>query len=576
MRGLLKAAALTASVALLAACAQIPTAGPVEEGVADPAEVTVPLPIAQGPVEGASPQQIVSGFLEAAAAGVVTDFDAARTFLTESAAATWNPSAGVSVYPTDLGVPAYDEASAQVTVAVPVTISVDVDGQRTDNADVEDTTLAFSLITMGGEWRISDLADGVVVSTSQFTRYFEPVNLYFATPARDMAVPDLRWLPDRNTATSVTRELIAGPAEWLADAVDTGFLPGAQLAVESVVVEGGVAAVELSPGAVGSEADRNLVFEQLRLTLTQLPSVSSVEVSVGSLPLVTTDPPALPTAPETPSALAVVVENQLGLFSEGELLLTAPSAGGLPTSADQVALAYDGTTIAFTAGTGALGVGAGVFVTEALGGSLQAPSDESTTGFYPSERVYAAQDAVSPSFDRYGAIWTGSAAGGEIASIAADGGETLFAPDWLSGRQIVSLAVSPAASRLVIATRASGEVSVQVVAIVRDESGTPVSLSIPLLVAVSAEDAFEVDWDTEVAVAVAVADEDDTPVSQVWLSRVGGDTSSIATPTAVADMAVHGGEQAMAYVDDDLIVRWRTDGAWSEAFEGARSVAFAG
>ncbi len=576
MRTALRAAAAAAAIGMLAACAQIPTSGPVEEGVAEPAEGTVLLPIAQGPIAGAGPERIVAGFIEAAAAGVVTDFDAARSFLTEGAAATWNPAASVSVFPSDLGVPVFNEAAAEVTVSVPVTIAVDVDGQRTDNADVEETTLAFSLITVGGEWRISELADGVVLSTSEFTRYFEPVNLYYATPARDMAVPDLRWLPDKNTATSVTRELIAGPAEWLADAVDSGFLPGAQLAVESVIVEGGVAAVELSPGSVGSEEDRNLVYEQLRLTLTQLPSVSSVDVSVGSIPLVSDEPDALPTSPETPNALAVVVDNQLGIYEEGELLLTAASAGGLPTSADHIALAYDGTTVAFTAGSGALGVGAGVFVTEALAGPLGQPTNDSTTGFYPAERIYSAPDAVSPSFDRYGAVWTGSAEGGEIVAIGADGSETVFAPEWLAGRQIVSLAVSPAASRLVLATRSAGSVSVQVAAIVRDEVGTPLSLAPPLAVAVSASDAIEVDWDTEVAVAVAVADADETPVSQVWLSRVGGDTASIATPNAVMDLAVHGGEQATAYVDEDLVVRWRTDGAWSEAFEGARSIAFAG
>src|SRR5690606_13792725 len=112
-----------------------------------------------------------------------------------------------------------------------------------------------------------------------------PVELAFVSPDQTTIVPELRWLPLNNTATVAAKELLAGPSSWLADAVVTRFPAGAALDVESVVVEDNVASVALTPESAGSPADRALLEQQLRVTLTSLPHVNNVYISVAGLPL---------------------------------------------------------------------------------------------------------------------------------------------------------------------------------------------------------------------------------------------------------------------------------------------------
>src|SRR5690606_14816773 len=83
---------------VLGGCAAIPHSGEVEEGNADVLPVEPLQPIQEGPNPSDEPAAIIVGFLNASAAGVASDFSVAREFLTDDAAASWNPGAQTLVY----------------------------------------------------------------------------------------------------------------------------------------------------------------------------------------------------------------------------------------------------------------------------------------------------------------------------------------------------------------------------------------------------------------------------------------------------------------------------------------------
>ena len=84
---------------LLAACASIPTSGPIQQGVEVGVETTdqVIRVIARPPQPDMTPTQIVSGFLQASAS-FEDDHAVAREYLTPEAAVMWDPTRSVTVY----------------------------------------------------------------------------------------------------------------------------------------------------------------------------------------------------------------------------------------------------------------------------------------------------------------------------------------------------------------------------------------------------------------------------------------------------------------------------------------------
>ena len=273
-------------VATLAACARIPTSGPVEQSrqgeVSEPNPVVV---IAAGPQPNSPPEQIVNDYLAAAAAGLsnALDFSVARTYLSGDAVATWNPLGGVLVVDSTQKV---DQPSdTQVTVEASVAGRLDADGSYSETPrEAAPETVTFGMIQdTAGQWRIKDPPDGLILTARQFQDQFREVSLYFLTPDESSLVPDPRWYPAVNLATSVVKGLLAGPAPWLRDAVKTEIPQGVTLSPESVTVSPtGQAAVVLSPGSAVQAANRALLVAQIQGTLAQVAPVRSVVVQAGA------------------------------------------------------------------------------------------------------------------------------------------------------------------------------------------------------------------------------------------------------------------------------------------------------
>jgi len=82
--------------------------------------------------------------------------------------------------------------------------------------DLANQTLSFSFEEQGGEWRISEAADGIVLSQTSFALAFREQALYFFDPTYRFLVPDVRWFPFRQTIPArIVRALLAGPTSWL-------------------------------------------------------------------------------------------------------------------------------------------------------------------------------------------------------------------------------------------------------------------------------------------------------------------------------------------------------------------------
>ena len=97
MRNRLAAASVALMALLLAGCATIPSSGPVQQGDPVPADSSVDLDIVvEGPTAGATQQQILDGFLNAAQSPR-NNYQVAREYLTPTFADEWQADAGATI-----------------------------------------------------------------------------------------------------------------------------------------------------------------------------------------------------------------------------------------------------------------------------------------------------------------------------------------------------------------------------------------------------------------------------------------------------------------------------------------------
>ena len=129
--GALRAALLGAVCAVLAACATVPTSGPIEQGpVVDAGEATQFIRvIAAPPSVGASPAEIVRGFLEANAS-LESDHAIARRYLTPAGSGQWDPTASSTVY-EQASLELSGDGGDRITASYEVTNRLESDGTLT-------------------------------------------------------------------------------------------------------------------------------------------------------------------------------------------------------------------------------------------------------------------------------------------------------------------------------------------------------------------------------------------------------------------------------------------------------------
>lgn len=278
VRRLLVAAAVLLA---LSGCVQLPDEGPVVEaglggGPDDhPAGAHDPVP----PTAGASRQAVVAGFLDAMT-GWPNQINVAKEYLTDAAAAAWNPEAATIVYADTL--PA-QELGGEVSVEMTDADRLDANRAWRGSLSPAELTLDFDLALEDGEFRIVDPPDALVVPTSWFQQRFRQVALYFFDPTLQILVPEPVFVPEgEQLATSLVSALLAGPPARLDGVVRTMVPHGLDEGLSVPVTDDGVAEVALvgDPPEPSAEEAR-LMLAQLAWTLSQDPDVDAVRVTIG-------------------------------------------------------------------------------------------------------------------------------------------------------------------------------------------------------------------------------------------------------------------------------------------------------
>src|SRR4051812_4353931 len=240
--------AVVIAVLSTAACAEIPTSGDVESGSQvqtsenDPLIRVIPRP----PLPGATPAEVVQGFLNASAS-FADDHAVARLYMTPEASERWDPAREVTVFNETAGVDLTRKGRKRVQLQAEQTATINKGGALSPRNNVS-ITRSFVLERQENNWRIARAPQGLLLSEVDVARSYRAFDVFFLNDLQTRLVPDPVFIPleRQGTATSLTDAVLAGPTAWLRPAVDSAIPDGTSLVVDAVPIENGVALVDLS------------------------------------------------------------------------------------------------------------------------------------------------------------------------------------------------------------------------------------------------------------------------------------------------------------------------------------------
>lgn len=486
-------------VASLTGCATLPVAGPVRIGpdLAPPSDVNSFYYSPAAPVPGATETEILSGFLSAGTAPQ-NDYAIAREFLGEAIRATWNPNQELLIQKSTPEITLTDNGTAFVEVEV--SARVDANGRYETLPAGSTRTLEYSFTEEAGEVRISSAPDVTIVIRPVFDVVFRSYSVYFLDQSRKTLVPELRWFPaNPATGTKLVNALLAGPSDWLKPAVVSAIPTGTVLSLDAVTVQQEVALVDLSARAlVASFSDRSLMKAQLVATLSQLPTITRVAVSIER------------SAQDIPDSQITLVSGAPGalvaLDDDGLRTLS-----GAATDSDPIGLEFfssrtvSGLALSTSASKIAAVTTTGVFETD-----LENPGDNS-------ELVDARSSLVSVSYDQLGYLWLVSG-----SQVSADGKP--IRASWLTDQIVTAFSLSPEGSRAaMIVDRGTGS-QVLISSVIRDQSGVPIELAAPLSLASELSNPTLVSWFDSITLSILNSQPESSGVSLV---SIGGATRGV-------------------------------------------------
>lgn len=254
-----------------------------------------------GPGYDAQPESIVEGMLNAMPAGVQNGgFEVAREFMTAETANTWKGEEAAVIY---AGSPTFvrkantfntpqtaGRPSLTIEVRVRVMGRVDQAGVYEPADSSKTTMITYTLMKSKGQWRVTSLPTGVMLSHSDFNRVYRSVSLYFVDSTQKMLIPDTRWFGMSSWRIAAVRHLLQGASAWMGSSVMVSNPDNIRVAVSSVPIENDVPVVKLSSG-FDSVPDRlrALLVRQIRMTLGDGNPTYDVEVLSDSNTLHSTD-----------------------------------------------------------------------------------------------------------------------------------------------------------------------------------------------------------------------------------------------------------------------------------------------
>ncbi len=625
-------------VALGASCAQIPVASEIyskDLAVSDPGNIYFGAP---GPRPNATPREIVNGFISAQAAGLTDNFSVAREYLTPLAARSWDPNTDTTVYQGDIDLGYLDSSEPEEPAIVPeidlegaVRIDVvagakslgTVDAQGAYTESLADARLeaSFELLrNSDGQWRISGLRDGLVMSQTLFQNNYRAVQVYFLSPNAQFLVPDTRWVASALAESHSLRALIDGPSPWLRDSVRTAVPDGTRLV--STIRTGASVTVNLSRNVLNANpTDRANLAAQIQATLTRIPGIRTVNIQAESIDMNVTyndnivrDPsravgsaavpyvlhddvlmrlrgkeldPVAEIAPLTGydvTALAIPESVIAGVFRNGSseirrLPLTAnmspaiglPGTGGADgesADSDDGQISDDSATTSTTpadlddAGTDDAADGDDEPEQPTTPETMQEPTVTSV--------IISGTALITPSVDRFTWVWSGeqrqNLESGELILSSSYGTmQTVLAVPWLAGREVHALRISPDGTRIAVVSSANGIAHIEVAGIVRDAMNTPLSLGDPVTVGGQITGANAVAWQDETTLWV-IGHTVNNEAESLFSVSISGPSEVVAPAENTHTLTAARGPRAVILGSDQGVIRTRgsSGASWSE------------
>jgi hypothetical protein len=416
-RSRLRLPVVVCALLALAGCASIPTSGPVRSGgdlKLQRADDGVSV-IGDPPRPGATPEQIINGFLDASA-DFQDDHAVARLYLTGAASRSWRPQAGTAVYDkTELSVRQSSPDTSTYVFDAPAVGTIAGDGEYRRAEVGEPVIQQFRLEKVNGQWRIADLDDGLLLSSSELNDTYRQVSLYFLAPSGLTLVPDPVLIPELpGLSTKVVARLLRGPTSSLRSAVTTAFPEGTSLDVSSVPVTDGAATVQLDGTALkADDTARQQMSAQLVWTLKQLAGVTAVRIRVGGEDLQVNGAGSVQQSTDWPgfdpdqlsSNLSAYVEldGRIGRYLEDRFTRVLGEGGAARPRVRSPAVSLDNLRLATVSGDGH----------SVLVGPMQVGST-----LDPRIRGGEDSDVSAPSWDRDKGLWVVDRADGALWYLA--------------------------------------------------------------------------------------------------------------------------------------------------------------
>jgi hypothetical protein len=546
----------------LAACVQIPESSPVREGREVGVGQQPPLisNVPEGPATGATPEDIVAGYLAAMLAYPRAD-SVVREFLSPTAADEWSPEDALVVY-EDQELSARDSI---VYVRGTALGTLDDRGVWTSTRPGERAIeQKLRLVRVDGEWRIANPPPGSYVDRDYFRRYYDPFSLFFYDPAKQVLVPDPVYLLVGDTvATALVRELTQGPTDRLAGVVTSAVPPATQVNVSVSTGPSGVTEVPLSEQVLDlSGDDRLMLAAQLAWTLSPLPDIDELAITVAGNRL------------ELPGISGPFSIDQFSSYDPAGLAASAqPFAlrrGRLVSLDDQIAAPVAGPI----GNTDTQARSAGVDPTATLGALVSADGRRVLVGGVLSGTQGVATwydggtDLLPPSWDLHKLLWlVDRTSRGAVLSVLDGRDRRVLSAPGITGRQVHGFALSRDGVRLA-ALVGEGRQQQIVVATIRRHPDRPMQLQVgparPVLNAdYSLTELTDVAWSSPVDLAVLGTDP--TSGRQVYEVAVDGSVfvpvtgflparpvSVAGGPNADAPLVIGGADGRLYFQTPDL------------------------
>jgi hypothetical protein len=272
-------APLLALLLAVTGCSTVPSSSATVQITDAPSRPTESVGVEPLPPErGATPEEIVRGFIEAAAS-TRQGHPVAKQHLTPQAATSWSDEGGITVLSPDFATVAVSAGSVALT-ANPVG-TVDPRGVFTVGGTGV-FTRQFNLEKVAGEWRISDPPNGLILLEPDFERLYVERDVFFIDPTGQRVVPDPRLLIKGDAQpTALVQRILDGPSAPIAAGVRNP-LTGVQLR-NAVTITAQSAVVDLTgPALSGPAVDPAPVLSEIcaQIVWTLAPLSQTVEIRV--------------------------------------------------------------------------------------------------------------------------------------------------------------------------------------------------------------------------------------------------------------------------------------------------------